>query len=182
VVFRFLLHFPFLFGENYAESLYAQIILDTLDFPAPTTEVMSLTLIDVCSLKATIFACFFGVMSIFTLTKTKNYPRVQNQHALAKGTSCQLMKWQPFASEPVCKPVPISQGHAFTEIRGKKSVFDYLQLTELDFYQNECLSQLICTLLYFCIQGNSTASKTCMFNTDNPVQIFLFIFLGASVL
>jgi hypothetical protein len=49
------------------------------------------------------------------------------------------MKLQPFPSEPVrisFKPVPISQDHAFTETRGKQPSFDYLQPTELDFYQN----------------------------------------------
>jgi hypothetical protein len=54
--------------------LYAQRILDTLDFPTPATEAMSLTVIDVCSLRATIFAGFVGVMSIFALAKTKIIP------------------------------------------------------------------------------------------------------------
>jgi hypothetical protein len=73
-LFCFLLHFPFLFGESDPESLCAQRILDTLDFPTQTTEAMSLTVIDVCSLRATIFARFFGVMTIFTLAKTKIIP------------------------------------------------------------------------------------------------------------
>jgi hypothetical protein len=51
MVLRFLLHFPFLFGESDAESLYAQRILDTLNFPTPTTEALSHS---VCSSKATI--------------------------------------------------------------------------------------------------------------------------------
>jgi hypothetical protein len=62
------------FGESYPESLYAQRILDTLDFPTPTTEAKSLTFIDVRSLRAKICARFFGVMSIFTLAKTKIIP------------------------------------------------------------------------------------------------------------
>jgi hypothetical protein len=53
-------------------------------------------------------------------------------------------------SELVCKLVPISQGHTFTETHGKQPNFDYLEPTELDFSRNKCLSQLICTLLYFC--------------------------------
>jgi hypothetical protein len=40
VIFHFPLHFPFLFGESNAKSLYAQRILDTLDFPTQTTETM----------------------------------------------------------------------------------------------------------------------------------------------
>jgi hypothetical protein len=43
------------------------------------------------------------------------------------------MTRQPFPSEAVCEPVPNSQGHAFTETRGKQPGFDYLQPTELDF-------------------------------------------------
>jgi hypothetical protein len=34
------------------------------------------------------------------------------------------------------EPVPISQGQAFTETWGKLPGFDYLQPTELDFYQS----------------------------------------------
>jgi hypothetical protein len=70
VVFPFFPHFPFLFVESDPESLYAQRIHDTPHFPTPTTEAVFLTVIDVCSLKATIFARFFGAMSIFTLAKT----------------------------------------------------------------------------------------------------------------
>jgi hypothetical protein len=58
--------------------------------------------------------------------------------------SCNLLRQNQ--SEPVCKPVPISEGHYFTENRNKQTGFDYLQLTELDFYLTKCLSQLICTL------------------------------------
>jgi hypothetical protein len=54
--------------------LYAQRILDTLDFPTPSTEAMSLTVIDVCSLRATISVHFFGVMSIFTLAEANIIP------------------------------------------------------------------------------------------------------------
>jgi hypothetical protein len=57
----------------------------------------------------------------FHTCKNKNHSKVQNQHALVKDTSSQLMKQQPFPSELV----PISQGHAFTEIRGKQPSSEY---------------------------------------------------------
>jgi hypothetical protein len=79
MVFRFLLHFTFLLGESDLESLYAQRILDTFDFPTPTTEAMSLTVIDVCLLRATIFVRFFAVISIFTLAKTKIIPGLKHK-------------------------------------------------------------------------------------------------------
>jgi hypothetical protein len=153
VIFRFLPNLPFLFGKSYPESLYAQRIFDTLDFPTPITEARSFRVTDVCSLRATAFVRFFEVMSIPTFAKT-NYPRVRNQHPVAKDTSCQLMKRQPFPSEPVCKPVPISKVHTFEETRGKQPGFDYLQPTELDFDRNKCLSQLICAQLGSVCSGN----------------------------
>jgi hypothetical protein len=97
---------------------------------------MSLTIIDVCSLGATIVTRFFGVMSIFTLAKTKIIPGYKINMHLRK-INCQLMKRQTFPSEPVCNPVPISHGHAFTEDRSKQPGFVYPQKTELDFYQNK---------------------------------------------
>jgi hypothetical protein len=50
----------------------------------PTTEAMPLTIIDVFSLRATIFARFFGVMSIFTLEETKIIPRFKINRHLGK--------------------------------------------------------------------------------------------------
>jgi hypothetical protein len=103
-----------------------------------------------CSLWATIVARFLGLMSIFTLAKTKTIPGLRINTHLQK---TRAVNWwsgnlsRQNQSEPVCKPLPIGQGHAFTEIRGKHSGFDYLQPTELDFYRNKYLSQLICTLL-----------------------------------
>jgi hypothetical protein len=41
------------------------------------------------------------------------------------------MKRQPFPSEPVFKPVPVSKDDAFTETRGKQPGFNYVQPTEL---------------------------------------------------
>jgi hypothetical protein len=101
VCFRFLPHFPFLSGESDAQSLYAQRILDTLDFSTPTTEAMSLTVIDVCSLRANNLCPFLRSNVHFHTRKNKNYPRVKNQDAFAKDTSCQLKKRQTFPSEPV---------------------------------------------------------------------------------
>jgi hypothetical protein len=95
MVFRFLPHFPFLFGESDPESLYAQRIPDTLDFLIPTTEATSLTVIDVF-IKNNNSGPLLQSNVHFHTHKNKNYPKVQKQHALAKNTSCQLMKQQPF--------------------------------------------------------------------------------------
>jgi hypothetical protein len=112
---------------------------------------MCLTVIDVCSLRTTVFAYFFGVMSIFTLTKRKIISGFKISMHLWKTQSVNWWSGNLSHSNPselVCKPVPSSQRHAFTETRGKEPSFVYLQPTELDFYQNKCLFQLICTLLY----------------------------------
>jgi hypothetical protein len=97
------------------------------------------------------------VMSIFTLAKSNIIPGLKINTHLRK---TQTVNWWSDnlslrnQSEPVCNAVPISQGHAFTETLGEQLGFDYLQPTELDFYRNKCLSQLICTLLQINLQEN----------------------------
>jgi hypothetical protein len=63
-------------------------------------------------------------------------------------TCCQLMKRQPFSSEAVRT---VSNRFLLLKVTlsQKPEVNNYLQPTQLDFYWNMCLSQLICTLLWY---------------------------------
>ncbi|GFW06021.1 hypothetical protein TNCV_4478151 [Trichonephila clavipes] len=46
-------------------------ILETLDFPTPTTVAISLAVIEVCSLRVIILECFLRVISISVQAKVK---------------------------------------------------------------------------------------------------------------
>jgi hypothetical protein len=97
---------------------------------------MSLTVIDVCSLRATIFAPFFGVIPIFTLAKAKIIPGYKIDTHLRKSKAVNWWSAKLSSSkqsELVCKSVPNSQDHAFTETRDKQPGFDHLQPKELQF-------------------------------------------------
>jgi hypothetical protein len=82
-------HFPLLLGESAPVSLRAHTrrILDTLDVLTPTTEAISLSHWCVF-IKSNHFCPFLRINVHFHTRKNKNYPRVQNRHALAKDTSC----------------------------------------------------------------------------------------------
>lgn len=140
VVFRFP-HFPFLFGESDPECTKNS----WHTWFSHTNNRGNVYHSHWCVfIKRNNLFHFFGVMSIFTFTKTKIIPGFKINTHLQK---TQAVNWwndnlsHQDQSEPVFKPIPINQGHAFTETQGKQPSFDHLQPTELDFYWNKCLFQ-----------------------------------------